>query len=137
MQYTVCKRMRFAAAHRLREHQGKCADLHGHNYTVEVFIRAPRLNALGMVVDFTIIKNLVGEWLDMNWDHATVLHELDSVSGARKIFTLSDNPTAEVMAEYLFEMLEACLPLGDNDAVVHRVRVWETEDSFAEVEGHE
>jgi len=66
MKYTVCKRIRFAAAHRLRDHPGKCADLHGHNYTVEIFIRAPRLNDQGMVADFTLIKLLVGKWLDKN-----------------------------------------------------------------------
>jgi len=137
MQYTVCKRIRFAAAHRLPGHTGKCAALHGHNYTVEVFIRAPRLNGEGMVVDFTVIKRLAGEWLDENWDHATILHELDSVPGASKVYTLIGNPTAEVMAEHLFEMLEGCLPPGTNNAVVHRIRIWETEDSFAEVEGHE
>lgn len=134
MQYTVCKRMTFAAAHRLRGYPGKCADLHGHNYTVEVFMRAPKLDALGMVIDFSILKDIVGEWLNQHWDHAAVLHELDPLRGVPKIYALTDNPTAEVMAEHLFEMLEKRFSQDANNAVVHRVRVWETEDSFAEVE---
>ena len=47
---------RFAAAHNLRNFYGKCEDLHGHNWKVEVYVVSDRLDEAGLVVDFGVIK---------------------------------------------------------------------------------
>lgn len=55
--FTVIKRMEISAAHKLiLPYRSKCASLHGHNWIITVYCRSERLNADGMVVDFTQIK---------------------------------------------------------------------------------
>ena len=54
--FEVSVSMNFSAAHNLRGYQGKCEALHGHNWKVEVVLRAARLDKIGMVEDFTFIK---------------------------------------------------------------------------------
>lgn len=62
--YTVIKRMEVSAAHSLNlSYQSKCENLHGHNWIITVYCRAKELNADGMVVDFSHIKQAVKE----NW----------------------------------------------------------------------
>ena len=63
--YTVIKRMEVSAAHSLNlSYQSKCENLHGHNWIITVYCRAKELNADGMVVDFSHIKQTVKEKLD-------------------------------------------------------------------------
>jgi 6-pyruvoyl tetrahydropterin synthase/QueD family protein len=63
--FTVIKRMEISAAHKLiLPYRSKCASLHGHNWIITVYCRSERLNADGMVVDFTQIKQAVKEKLD-------------------------------------------------------------------------
>ena len=60
--FTVIKRMEISAAHKLiLPYRSKCASLHGHNWIITVYCRSERLNADGMVVDFTQIKQAVKE----------------------------------------------------------------------------
>jgi len=111
----ICtRRIEFDAAHRVLEHESKCRNLHGHRYAIEASFEAEsldtKLDKLGRVVDFGVIKELLGAWVDDNWDHTTILFEQDfelgkniaSVTG-QKIFYLPTNPTAENMAAYLLE----------------------------------
>lgn len=78
--YTVIKRMEVSAAHSLKlSYRSKCENLHGHNWIITVYCRSKELNADGMVVDFSHIKQVVKEQLDH--------HNLNEV--------LSFNPTAE------------------------------------------
>ena len=66
--YTVIKRMEVSAAHSLKlSYRSKCENLHGHNWIITVYCRSERLNADGMVVDFTQIKQAVKEKLDHSW----------------------------------------------------------------------
>ena len=81
--YTVIKRMEISAAHSLTlSYPSKCSNLHGHNWIITVYCRSHQLNADGMVVDFTHIKQVVQE----NLDHK-VLNDV-----------LPFNPTAENIA---------------------------------------
>jgi len=103
------RKLEFDAAHRLREHEGKCKNLHGHRYVVEASFSAPKLDSLGRVVDFAIIKEKLGGWIDSNWDHTVILWERDRELGeaiaaktGQTIYYLPGNPTAENMAHYLF-----------------------------------
>ena len=85
----------FAAAHQLREYEGGCEKLHGHNWKIEVFVTASRLGEDGLVIDFKRIKestNMALEELDHKF-----LNELDAFK------TL--NPSSENIARYVFENL--------------------------------
>ena len=91
--YTVIKRMEVSAAHSLNlSYQSKCENLHGHNWIITVYCRAKELNADGMVVDFTEVKNKIMNLLDHK--------DLNSV--------LPFNPTAENIAFWFGSQIPTC-----------------------------
>ena len=85
--YQLTVSQNFAAAHRLREYEGKCAALHGHNFKVEVTVAAVKLNELGMALDFGQIKEALARVLEQ-LDHS-YLNDLAAFS--------HKNPTSENM----------------------------------------
>ncbi len=109
----ICtRRIEFDAAHRVLEHESKCKNLHGHRYAIEASFSADGLDALGRIVDFGVIREKLGAWVDENWDHTTILFEKDKTLGksisditGQTIFYLPTNPTAENMAAYLLEII--------------------------------
>lgn len=130
----ICK-LTFCAAHRLLGHEGACANLHGHNYVVEVTATGG-LDAVGRVIDFGVIKERLGGWLDENWDHGLIYNKADLDAAmcaglARKSFAMYGNPTAENMADYL---LRAIVPrvFAGLGITITRIRVWETETGYAD-----
>ena len=133
------RRIEFDAAHRVAGHEGKCKHLHGHRYALEATFKAKNLDTLGRVVDFGIIKELLGGWVDSNWDHTTILFDKDKALGkaisditAQKIFYLPSNPTAENMAEYI--MRQICPELFvDLPIECVRIKLYETPNCYAEV----
>ena len=91
--YYVKKTMEISAAHRLTlDYESKCTQLHGHNWLITVFCKSAELNANGMVVDFTIIKQMIKDRLDHQ-----VLNDV-----------LPCNPTAENMARWICEQIPHC-----------------------------
>lgn len=107
---TCQRRIQFCAGHRVMGHENKCANIHGHNYTAWIYATAPDLDKLGRVIDFSVIKKEVGEWIETNWDHTFLVYALDQsvidalvmVNGKTKVpFIMNENPTAENMARYL------------------------------------
>lgn len=86
---------RFAAAHRLCGYQGNCANIHGHNWEVEVRVRRPDLDDIGMALDFRTLKDITREVLD-ELDHA-MLNDLPAFAQA--------NPTAERIARHVYRAL--------------------------------
>ncbi len=73
----VTRKLEFDAAHRVLLHESKCKHLHGHRYTLEVTVSAAQLDALARVVDFGVLKTILGGWVDANWDHNILLNSLD------------------------------------------------------------
>ena len=67
----------FCAGHRLLGHEGKCANLHGHNYVAEFYVTGKEIDHLGRVVDFQVINKLFKGWIDENWDHGFLLWQDD------------------------------------------------------------
>ena len=113
MLLTVTKRFEFAYAHYLPDYPGDCARLHGHNAILEVEVASRAKAYPTMVVDFKDLKTVVKEKVLSKLDHEylnDILHY----------------PTAESMAEWVWEQLE-------DDLELVRVRVYETSDSYAEL----
>lgn len=93
------RRIEFDAAHRVFKHEGKCKHLHGHRYALEATFAAANLDKLGRVVDFAVIKEVLGAWIMEHWDHATILFDKDKALGkaisnvtGQKIFTCPKTP---------------------------------------------
>jgi 6-pyruvoyltetrahydropterin/6-carboxytetrahydropterin synthase len=110
----------FAAAHQLRNYHGKCENLHGHNYKVQVRVTGPELDEAGMLVDFVLLKKLVREASErLDHQYLNAVAPFDTV-----------NPSAENIAKYLYEEISGNLTTG-NAAELDEVRVWETDIQFA------
>ena len=104
----------FAAAHFLREYKGRCESMHGHNWRIEVRLRARELDRLGMVMDFREVKHLMHSIVD-GLDHGC-LNEIPPFDAT--------NPTTENIAKYVHDRLAQELP----DRVhVAKVSAWETD----------
>ena len=119
----------FCAGHRVVGHEGKCQNLHGHNYRV-TFEIAPdqELDELGRVLDFSVIKAQLCEWIEDNWDHKMLLWVddpfLHQTPGAG-IVAVDFNPTAENMANHLLRVVGP-LKLGCLGCRLTSVRLSET-----------
>lgn len=136
---TCTRRIEFDAAHRILNHESKCKMLHGHRYVLEAEFIAKELDELGRVIDFSVIKEALGAWIDDNFDHNTILSKEDKTLGdkiasetGQKIFYLGENPTAENIAKFLFE--EICPKLFDSkDVKCVSLRLYETPNCHADV----
>ncbi len=139
MKISAIRRFRFCAGHRLAQHEGPCRNLHGHNYVVYLHVTAPRLDPLGRVVDFAVLEETFGNWLNTHWDHAFLVSEADlealralEVIEGQKIFKLPCNPTAENMGRYLVEKVAPHV-LKDRSVTIEKLVLWETENCFVEI----
>lgn len=119
----------FAAAHFLRDYNGKCENLHGHNYKVYAHVRGPKLNEGGMLLDFSKLKTAL----------RSVCKQLDHTNlNDKSVF--DQNPSAERIAMYIYdgiiaelkkEGLDLSFQEGKTDPVLFAVDVFETDTSRA------
>src|SRR5262245_29197704 len=128
--FQVTKEIRFCYGHRLLQYEGKCRHLHGHNGRAVITLAAARLDELGMVMDFSHIKKVVGGWIDAQLDHRMLLRKDDPVLAELKrlnepVFVLDVNPTAENIAKLIYEFT------ASQGFPVLEVCLWETDDSYA------
>jgi len=107
----------FSAAHLLAEIGGKCEELHGHNFKVEVTVAAKELNSHGLLIDFRFLKKVLDEILD-DIDHKH-LNSLTSFAGI--------NPSAENIAKYICEKMEVKVKMAEVNVV--RIKIWESENA--------
>jgi len=110
----------FAAAHQLKEYEGKCENLHGHNWRVQVMVKTDRLNSIGLGIDFKILKNILNEIVSQ-LDH-TVLNNISPFN--------VKNPSSENLACFIFE--EFLKRLDKKTLQMDWVRVWESSTAFAQ-----
>ena len=110
----------FSSAHQLRGYKGKCENLHGHNYRVEIFARGRELDHIGLLVDFGDLKTAADEIVQY-LDHRNI-NELPP-------FDAELNPSAENLARYILERVAA--RVGDERVEVYKVRCYETPTSVA------
>ncbi len=144
----ITRKLEFDAGHRVLHHEGKCKNLHGHRYVVELTVSAEKSDSLGRVIDFGVLKKVVGGWIDENLDHNMILHPGDALlrMGAdaeesrteaialigREPFIMSPdtNPTAENIVEMIAE--NAIELLKPWEISVVRVRLYETPNCWAD-----
>jgi 6-pyruvoyltetrahydropterin/6-carboxytetrahydropterin synthase len=107
----------FSAAHMLAAIGGKCEELHGHNFRVEVTVAAPELNSSGILIDFRDVKKCLQEILD-SLDHKH-LNDL--------LFFNQINPSSENIAKYIWQEMKCKTKLAEVNIV--RVKVWESENA--------
>ena len=141
MTFRCTRRIQFCAGHRIPLHSSKCRHPHGHNYVAYLTAEADELDEAGMVVDFGVIKERVGGWIDKNWDHGTILQASDRemraaimafnrVSGLDpKAYYMDSAPTAENMAEELLRCGDE--ELRGSGCRLVGVELWETENCCA------
>ncbi len=112
----------FSAAHHLRGYRGKCEELHGHNWKVEVSLSSKSLDKIGMIADFKDIKAILKRVLE-KLDHK----DLNNISYFKKV-----NPTSENIARYIFDEIKDKLKI--KGCLLDKIRVWESENASATYE---
>ena len=111
----------FSAAHFLSHYHGKCENLHGHNYTVRLWIKGSDLNEGGMLIDFSLIKKTLRE-VTSTLDH----------SNLNNMEVFQNDPSAERIARYIFDKVGEKLPLHETPGLVlEAVDVFENKDCMA------
>ncbi len=116
--YEIEVKTAFEAAHFIRGYAGKCARLHGHNWEVIAIVRGEKLDELGMLIDFKILKAELKKVLD-GFDHR-FLNELEP-------FT-TENPTAENLAKKIFKRL-ATAEIFNGTTKLYGIKVCESPNS--------
>ena len=129
MSFEVRVEADFAAAHFLRDYNGKCENLHGHNYKVYAHVKGPKLNEGGMLMDFTKLKSALRE----------VCKQLDHTN-LNDMSVFDQNPSAERIAMYIYngiieilkkEGLDLSYQKDKKTPALYAVDVFETETSRA------
>lgn len=115
MNYTITTETTFSAAHYLRGYQGDCSRLHGHNWNVEVSVSTSKLDENGFAIDFLALEDLLKKAV-APFEH----HNLNEVPPFD-----TKNPTAENIAEYVFETMSGNIRKFSPEALVSKVTVWE------------
>ncbi len=118
---TLTREFSFCSAHKLPYYEGKCHNLHGHNYRLQVtvkgdLIKDPKNPKFGMIIDFHDLDSLVKEHIIEDYDH-------------KYLNDFLPNPTAEMIVEAMAKEIKLHLPLGVH---LHSMKLWETDDSFVE-----
>ncbi|HMD44342.1 MAG TPA: 6-carboxytetrahydropterin synthase QueD [Candidatus Acidoferrum sp.] len=111
----------FSAGHALRGYRGKCENVHGHNYRVQITLEGPELDQIGLLVDFTHVKRVIRE-LIQRLDHQFI----NDLEPFRTV-----NPSAENIAKYFFEEVSKELQEMPPGAMVKDVVIWETDTASA------
>lgn len=110
----------FCAGHTVTGHESKCKHIHGHNYRCHFHVRAKsgELDDVGRVVDFSVVKERLCEWLEENWDHKFLIWYKDPRYKAMNqldpdsLVSCQFNPTAENMAQFLVDVVGPMMLCG-------------------------
>ena len=115
--YEVTIKKSFSAAHLLKEIGGKCEELHGHNFLVEVSVASESLNSEGLLIDFRVVKRWTDEVLEQ-LDHK-YLNEIE--------YFKNINPSSEQLARFLYDRISE--KSRQAKVTLSRVTVWESDNS--------
>ena len=141
---TATRIIEWDAGHRVVGHESKCARIHGHRYRAEIGLRADALDSVGRVIDFGVVKEVIGGWVDDCWDHRLMLwHEdplcelfrrhRDDIGVIGSIVEVPSNPTAENLARVLMDVADGLLERQGFRAVVRTIRLYETPNCYVDV----
>jgi len=112
--YRLSTQKMISAAHVLRDYDGPCARLHGHNWNIKLDVIAEQLNKVGISLDFmdmdTILWQVVGPFDHNNFNDFPPFNTI--------------NPTAENIAKYFFNEVKKRLPAGID---MEKITIWETD----------
>jgi len=112
--YRLSIELTISAAHQLRDYEGSCARLHGHNWRIRVEVTADKLNKAGIAIDFIDLKKIAWQVIG-RFDH----NNFNIIAPFDKV-----NPTAENIAKYFFDEIKSLLPDGTDLSVIE---IWETD----------
>ncbi len=154
MPHKVTRYHDISVGHRVHNHESKCRHLHGHNYRIHFTCQSDcaefgndianaELDAIGRVIDFSVVKEKLCMWIEEHWDHKflawqedPVMHAAyyaipgnaefqDAVTFQSSVVFVPFNPTAENMAQYLVEVIGP-QQLAGTGVVLTEVRIEET-----------
>lgn len=128
--YRVSRSVSFCYGHRLLGYAGKCRHLHGHNARAVITLESPVLDSIGMVEDFSRMKQVLQDWLEAEIDHTMLLHRDDPLlplleAAGERVYVTAQNPTAEVIARMIHDYVR------EQGFPVVQVELWETDNSVA------
>lgn len=129
MKMLLTKKFAFEMAHALPGYEGKCANLHGHSYHLDVTVEGTVMHADGMTVDFHLLKELVEHTVVERFDHALVLPRGAGIE-APNLVEVDFQPTTENLLLHFARLLEPVMPEG---ARLYSLRLAETDTSVAEL----
>ncbi len=119
MKYRLSITTAISAAHLLREYEGPCSRLHGHNWKIKVEVAAEKLNPVGIAIDFKDLKDItwqtVGKYDHQNFNNIPPFDDL--------------NPTAENIARIFYHEIATALPEG---VEMVKISIWETDKYLVE-----
>ena len=117
--YDLMIESQFSSAHQLRGYKGKCENLHGHNWRVQVTVSSDKLDDIGIVIDFHELKEITSE----------VISSLDH-SFLNEVFPFTEiNPSSENIAKWIYESIKK--KLDQDQCNISSVTVWENETASA------
>jgi len=125
MEITVVKEFTFDAAHFLPNHPGKCKNMHGHTYKLQIGLKGKIYPDTGMVLDFGHIKTYVQDFIIDIMDHKL----LNDITPGNNFPT--EQPTAERMVVWIVQVLKGLFPIANTEKLSF-VRLYETPTSWAE-----
>ncbi len=132
MKVGIYKEVQIDTSHRLLHYQGKCANLHGHRWKVEVWMEGEPDPATQILIDYSMIKQVIEKY-----DHQIILNEEDPmvprIREFHPVITTPGDPTSELMAGLIRDDLHAICRDHGIKGVVKKIRVWESPTSCAEL----
>jgi 6-pyruvoyltetrahydropterin/6-carboxytetrahydropterin synthase len=132
MKVGIYKEVQIDTSHRLLHYQGKCANLHGHRWKVEVWMEGEPDPATQILIDYSMIKQVIEKY-----DHQIILNEVDPmvprIREFHPVITTPGDPTSELMASLIRDDLHAVCRDQGIKGVVKKIRVWESPTSCAEL----
>jgi len=125
-----------SCGHAVTNHESKCHNLHGHNYRFHFMITGQK-DTIGRIIDFSVIKKILCEWLEHEWDHRFLVYEKDNRAEYLKkiddrVCIVPFNPTAENIAEYFMKNIAPSL-LKETGARLIELKIEETRKCHARI----
>lgn len=141
----ITRRLEFDSGHRIPFHHSQCRHLHGHRYAIEItlsgdIITDKGVSEQGMVMDYSVVKQIARSALVDKWDHAFLVYSEDTVVVQflqsiqdHKTVILDMPPTAENLAQIAFRILDAAYRESHiNRLTLEQVRLYETPNCWAD-----